>query len=359
MTIENSAPTADVSTDLVDSGEPVEVDASDADSNDAEYLAEMAKIRGNSKEDEAGDEELDEEEREYREAMAKAKASAKEEKKEAKEKKEKSSEKKDEKGSGKIWKLKVYDKEVEFDASDETKVQQAVQKGLAADKVFADSSKIKKQAENFVRALRTNFEEVLQHKSLGIEEARIRKFCEDYLYEKVRHEQMSPEEKAHAQEKQELEIYRREKAQREAEEKARAKEENTSKLRGDWEKKFIKVLEEADFPATDWSVSRMAYWMKVASARGHKHIQPADVVDLVREDWTRAQSSMYSKMSDSQLLTLLGKENIDRVRKANLARLDREEAAAKPRPQEDAKIEKSKQRIYSSVDEMLRDRRSA
>lgn len=339
--------------------EPVEsAESSEVDANEAEYQAAMAKIRGEQDSDEAGEdeEELSDEEREYREAMAKARGEDKEEKKEAKPKPKEKAEEKKEESARKVWKLKVRGKEVDYDYSDEEKNKQFIQKGLASDDVFQDAAKIKKNAENFVKALQGNFGKVLLHPSLGIPKENIRKWAEEYLYGEIRQESMSPEERARLTEQEELETFRAEKARREEESANRHKEELKERYRSDWSQKFTEALEAGGLPKTVWTLRKMATYMREALAKGYKHIQPADVVHLVKEDWITEQKQMFSNMDGEKLIEILGKETADKIRRANLKRLEGQ-GGAQPTQTNDAKIVKStakKQPLYGSTEEMMR-----
>lgn len=345
----NEAPVTNVEVTDVDVG-------GDSDAADeAAYQAEMAALRGDG--DEEGgesDADLTDEDREYKEAMAKAKGDSKS-KKETKDG-EKSVPKKDEKkeAESKVWKLKVNGKEVEFDASDEANIKSHVQRGLAAQEKFEQSAVIEKRAKNFIEALRTNTEAVLTHPSLNLN---VRKFCEDYLYKTIQHEMMTPEERAHVKEKEELQTFRQEEQRRKSEAAEQEKDELKARYRQDWDKKFTEALQEARLPKTDWTVRRMAEYMRQAIDKGFRHIQPKDVIDMVREDWLHAQKQMYSSMDGDQLIEMLGKDNADKIRKANLRRVETNFGKSNNTSagtNTDVTPTRSPKKVYGSTEEMMR-----
>lgn len=247
-----------------------------------------------------------------------------------------------------VWKLKVNGSEVEFDASDEGRVKQAVQKGLAADAKFQEASTMSKRAEGFLRALKQNPEQVLAHPSLGIN---LREFAENYLYKQIQQESLTPEQRQQQAERDELERYRQTEQQRKAEADTRAREEMKERYRQDYAKQFTEALETGGVPKTDWTVQRMAQYMKQAISKGYKHVKPQDVVTMVKQDWINAQRQMFEHLDGDKLIETVGQDVADKIRKANLAKMQ----AAKAVKQASAPAQaKQPQRTYRSTEELLR-----
>jgi hypothetical protein len=340
--------------------------ADDVDAEEAEYQAEMAKIRGNSKPKSKGDEDdatqgedaEDDEETEYKKAMEKARRS-----KSGKDEEdgEESLPKKDAKKeqAKEVWKLKVNGKEIDFDASDKEAVKREVQKGLAANERFEHSAKIEKQAKSFVQNLQSNFGDVITHPSLGIPKEQIISWAEQYLFrERVQPEMMSPEERERMQEKAELETYRKREAREKQEREAQRVEQLKEQFRADWSKKFAEALDSGGLPKTDWTVTRMAQYMRQAGKNGHKHIQPVDVVEYVQRDWINAQKDLYANMDGEKLLEILGSENVDKIRKANLKRYDSNYGKSSTSVSNGREVTDTKpKKFYGSTEEMMRDTR--
>lgn len=304
---------------------PSEAPATDTSSSEeAEYQAAMAKIRGQK---EASQKELYSEEDPSTEE-------------------DQGEQDQGEQSEDKIWKLKVNGKEIEFDSSDPEAVKREVQKGLAAQQKFEESAKVRRQAEQFIQALQANPEAVLSHPALGIN---VREWAEQYLLKQIQHESLPEEERQRLQEQEELKRYR----DRENEEKARKaaaeKEELREKYRQDWSKKFTEALDANNLPKTDWTVTRMAQYMKQAIAKGHKHIQPGDVVELVKEDWINAQKQMFSNLPGDKLIEVLGKETADKIRKADLAKFQN---GGVKRAGRNSQRSEQPAKVYGSVEEM-------
>lgn len=360
--------TPDVTTEVTDV-EPVEAaEVEDTgDSEEQEYQARMKEIRATEKKTakpKRTDEEVSDDE-EYEAEMAKIKADkksrddarkAEEEENEEKENPKPEAKKKDDKPKEKrILKLKINGKEEDFDATDDGVVAAEIQKGRAAQEKFKEASTIRKQALNFVEALKTNPIAALSHPSLGLD---LKKICEEYLYENVvKQEMMSPEERQREQEKRELEAYRKAEADRKAQKENQDKETMKEKYRQDWSVKFKDALSQTGLPATDWTVKRMAEYMKVAISKGHKHIQPIDVAKQVKEDWERAAKDLYSSVDGEKLIELIGKDNVDKIRKANLKRYDDSNFTKPETTTTQSRPQTRKTETYSSKEEMMRSMR--
>lgn len=249
----------------------------------------------------------------------------------------------------KIWKLKVDGQELDFDATDEEAVKRAVQKTHAADKRMHEAAMTRKQAEKFIDLLKTNPRAVLEHPGLGLD---LKQLAEQVIWENLQQQAKTPEEREREAERAELEEYRKEKARREAETKEADREQLKEKYRQDWSKKFSEALDSARLPKTDWTVQRMAAYMRQALAKGHRHIQPADVVEFVREDWRSAQREMFASLDGDDLIKTLGEDVAEKIRKAELRKFQADSPRSDP-----AREEPAEQRKYGSVEEMLRDQR--
>ena len=251
----------------------------------------------------------------------------------------------------KIWKLKVDGAEVEYDASDEEKVIRDLQKAHAADKRMNEASMTRKQAERFIELLKTNPRAVLEHPSLGVDlKGLAEKIVWDSMQTAAKKAAQSPEDVQREAEKAELERLRAEDAKRKADAKQAEKDELKEKYRKDWSTKFQAELAKAGVPKTDWTLTRMAAYMRQALAKGHTHVQPADVVDFVREDWQAAQREMFASLEGDDLINTLGEEVAEKVRKAQLARF----SGGKVPEKAPESTSKEPRKRYATVEDMMR-----
>ncbi|NCN38766.1 MAG: hypothetical protein GW914_00100, partial [Candidatus Aenigmarchaeota archaeon] len=220
----------------------------------------------------------------------------------------------------KVWKLKVNGKEIEFDASNEDKVKAEVQKAFAAQEKFQHASKVQKQAEQFLEMLQRDPEAVLSHPSLGVN---LREFAENYLYKQLQEERLSPEEKQSKIEKQELEQYRAEREEQKKAQEAEKMEQLKEQYRQDYQQKFVSALEKTGIPKTDWSIKRMADYMREAIRRGHSNISPEDVAPMVKQDWLSAQRELLSSLDGEQLIEMVGKDTAEKIRKHQVGQVNK------------------------------------
>lgn len=227
----------------------------------------------------------------------------------------------------KIWKLNVYGKDQEFDASDEESVKKIVQKGLAADQRFAQAAEVEKQMQTLVRALRENPEKVLLNERLGhnpemlVEKIlsalgpKARKAAEKYMSQIVDEELMDPKDREILQHKRKLEEYEAQK--KDAENKARMEQIAQAKAhyQGEYERDIVSALESSGLPKTAATVKRMAYYLYQGLQRGIE-LKAADVVDLVKKDYTQEQIELFGATDGDALLSILGPELTQKVVRA-------------------------------------------
>lgn len=253
----------------------------------------------------------------------------------------------------KIWKLKIDGKEEEFDATDEEAVKREVQKGRASQRRFEQAARVQKQAEAFIENLVRDPFSVLEHPQLANRIPDLRDRVEKWLYGKVQHDSMTPEQKQAMAEKRELEQYR---TQRETEKAARERQRLDGlkeQKRQELTQQFTEAMDTGGLPVTDWTVQRMANYMKQARAKGMSHIKPTDVVDLVRNDWLAAQRQMFGRLEGTKLIEILGKDTADKIRRADLAALEGSRAPQQNRASAPASQRApAEERRFASAEEM-------
>lgn len=251
-------------------------------------------------------------------AKKKAKPQAKEETEadESENEDEQGSEEDEEQDSGKIWKLKVNEKEYEVDSSNTDQIKQLVQKGLSAQQRYTEAAAIRNQAQSFINALKNDPVKVLTHPSLGLN---FRDVAEKYLYQQLQHDNMSDEEKQQHAEKEELEKYRAEELERKRSDEQKKLEKLKEEYRENYQQQFIEALKESNIPKNDWSIKRMADYMREAIRRGAKNITPKQIAPLVKQDWENAQRELLSSLDGDDLINMLGKETAEKIRKHQIA----------------------------------------
>jgi len=243
-------------------------------------------------------------------------------------------------------KLKAGDQEVEVKSLEE--LTRIAQKGFGAEKKFQEAAKLRQQAEGLIETLKDNPIELMRHPALR---EKFEAAAEELIWEKIQKEQMTQEERELADSKAELERYRRQEQERQKAEQVRQRQELEAKYRADYQKQFVEALETGGIPKSDWSVQRMALYMKQALAQGYKNITPADVVPLVKKDWQKAQADLYGALDGDRLIETLGADVVEKIRKADVSKF-------KQRPQATGKVGGAEQtqaprRRYTSPDQLL------
>ena len=188
----------------------------------------------------------------------------------------------------KSFKIKVDGKELEIP---EDKVPQMLQKAIGAEKRFEEANKIKQEAYEFANYIKTNPIEAMKRAGVDFE-----KLAVDHVYEQVRYDAMSDEEKrAHDLEKdnqikdQELQRYKDQEAaeikRREEQEQERKLQQSAIQQQQILEQQMIQALDGSDLPKNKFTVSRIVQYMKSAISKGYMDVTPQDVLKYVESDY--------------------------------------------------------------------------
>lgn len=219
----------------------------------------------------------------------------------------------------KIWKLKADGEEFDFDASDEEAVKREIMKARGADKRFKDAAQQRHEAEQFLSMLKDpkSLRKVLADPRIGVD---VKKFAEDYLWEQIQEQKMSPEERAARDERRELEELRSERDREKEARSVREKEAQIAHFERQYEDTIVKALDTGKIPKTNASVKRMAELLSVAIDKG-LDLSPAELVEEVRKDFLSDISSLLNASDGDMLMQFLGEANAEKLRKADLKRL--------------------------------------
>ncbi len=197
----------------------------------------------------------------------------------------------------------------------------------AADKRFQEAAEMKKSAESFMQRLKSNPIEALKDPSLGHD---VRKLAEEYLVAQIQEEMMDPKDR----ELRDLKKYKEGKDAEEMTAKEQAEAERKEVLRtqyaDEYQEGIIQALETSGLPRTPFTVRKMAYYMAEGLKR-ELNLSPKDVLPLVKEDYMEEHKHFFSALDGESLIDFVGKENADKLRKHDLARLKRPGLTTPPR----------------------------
>lgn len=209
-------------------------------------------------------------------------------------------------------KLKIEGQELELP---EDEVIKLAQKGKYADKQLQSASQARKQAEELIRLLKTDPMAALQHEALGLD---VKKIISDYVNKQATDARLTPEQK----ELRDLRKMKQEQEEnaRKSQETAREQEinERAGVIQQEIESEITEVLSTSGLPKTNYTVQRIAHYMKLALTKGYKNVTPKSVLPLVKEDFIRTQNDMYGQADEDTLAEMLGDELLSKVVKAHL-----------------------------------------
>lgn len=239
------------------------------------------------------------------------------------------------------FKLKVDGKEVEreIDLSDEEFLKNQLQLAEVSRKRMQENAEMKKLFEQEIGRLQNKEElwKVMQELGHNPDD-----LVREYMEERIKEQEMSPEEKERIKLQKEIEEYRKkEKELREQAEKAQM-----SKLEQEAAMQLDEEIDQAlsantSLPKTPFVVKRIADTLLWAINNGHKDATVEDVVPVVENEISREMGDYFDSLPEEALERVVRKKNLERLRKK---RLDRS---------------KSKPKTLSSVNEVTKDKKSS
>lgn len=242
----------------------------------------------------------------------------------------------------KKYKVKVDGSEVEVD---EDELLRGYQRAKSAAKRFEEAAKMKKEAEQLSALLKSDTADAIK-RSGGNPQEWAEKFLAG-IYEEEELAKKDPKELEIRKLKKQLEEVNK----KETDKKAKEEQDQHAKLltqyEADYTKQITSALEKSGLPKTPFTVKRMAQYMARAMDAG-MDIAASDVVDYVKEDYINDFKGFFSQSNEDLLMQVLGKENADKIRRAELKKIKEKTpptpTATKPvanaKPEEDQKPKK-------------------
>lgn len=217
-------------------------------------------------------------------------------------------------------KLKVDGKEsvatVEQLIRDRQKYEAANKRFQEAKELYAKGEMSQKQLKEFIGYMKNNTGEALKH--LGIDP---RQFAENLLMDAIKYEQMSPEQRELIEAKKKLSTYENEAKSRQEQEKRAEFQKQVEVERKRYDQEFSKALQAADIEQDPYAVARLAQYMQAAIKSGRRDASPMDFVENLKQDFHKQSIGYLKRLSAEKLLESIPAEIIDKIRKADLARV--------------------------------------
>lgn len=229
-------------------------------------------------------------------------------------------------------KVKIDGNETELD---ESEVIAGYQLRRASDGRFQEAAKLRQQAEEVIKLLKTNPRAALQHPAIG---ADVRKLAEEILQEELENELLDPKDREIRTLKSTLKA--KEDAERQAQETVVAKEKKQAEAEymTKYETGIKSALQQSGLPLTNLTATRMIHYLKNAMAAGYD-AEPSDVVELVREDYVNEIKQLFGASDGTTLASLLGEDGLKKVRQHDISRLKSPTDAPKPAPVDDTDVD--------------------
>ncbi len=225
------------------------------------------------------------------------------------------------------FKLKVDGEEFEeeIDWNDKERIKRALQMERVANKRMSEKANIDKDMRQLVSLLQTQPDAVLAELGHDVE-----KFAQDVLNRKLEEMQKSPEQKEKEAMQKELERLRKEaEGSKKAQEEAEMLRERQLAI-VDYDNQIDEALaNNPDLPKNSYVVKRIADLMMFALQNNMPNITVKDIVPVLKKEIHSEWGDMFSQMPEDILERVVGKDNINRVRKAVVKKQKEVAATAK------------------------------
>lgn len=225
-----------------------------------------------------------------------------------------------------IRKLKVAGQEREWDLSNEEETLRAIAKGLGADEVFRKTARDREEFENALKIIQGGGDPKKIDAALRKVGIDPEKFAEQLVWEKIQREQREAEWAKDPAAKKRWEDEQELIARRAADEAAREagltqkQRDDQARFESGYAKKIEAALDLGKIPKTPEAVARMADELMIAVENG-LDLSAEEIVAKVRDDYAGEISTICNGMDGDQLIQFLGAANLEKIRKADLARL--------------------------------------
>lgn len=227
-------------------------------------------------------------------------------------------------------------------------LKKMAQKGLGADAAFRKAKAERDQATQVLRAIQESPFEILKH----IHGDKLRDMMEEYVYNNLKQDQMSPEEKKMLADQARLKEYEEKERKRNEEEMTAKQQQAVEHYKQVYTQKIGKSLELAGLPKTEEAARRALGYYQKAFTKGIQ-IDPQTVGELVKEDYDREIGGNLGELDGDALMAMLGEKTVEKISKALLKKHQTKNSGFMPpsRQPEPRQTESAPKRHYITEDE--------
>jgi|WetSurMetagenome_2_1015567.scaffolds.fasta_scaffold25996_3 hypothetical protein len=223
---------------------------------------------------------------------------------------------------------KLSDKIKQQVLSAERKTRDADKRYQQIARIQKDYDLSQKQMGRLAELLKTNPRSILENPALGLD---IHKLAEEILWEKIQREKMDPKDRELAELKARIAERDKSDEKSKAEREEQEMDAKVEAAKAKYRDMIGKAVEESKLPNTKKVVAQMAYYIKLYNQSG-KDIDMKAIAAQVKKDHMEWQSQFLESAPDDELLSLVPKSVLDRIRKADLSDLRAKGLAPKPGP---------------------------
>jgi hypothetical protein len=214
----------------------------------------------------------------------------------------------------------------------DAQIEQRASLSEAAQERFQEAAQMRKQAEAVLSRFRDPRAAIqaLQDPSLGLTKEQIREAFEDwYTEEFVEPETLTPEQKKLREYEAQIKRYADEEKSREEQKVNQEREAMTAHARQELQAQIIDVIETGGLPKTNFTVQRIAHWMRKNHQNGFN--APTElIVAQVRRERDEVIKSLVDVSDGASLIQMLGDDIINKIRRYDLDQLRAVRAGGQP-----------------------------
>lgn len=215
---------------------------------------------------------------------------------------------------------KEYDEELPFEIPDTPEAMKYMQNKLQMDKLARvksqESANQQKMITEFMDALKKNPRKVLSDPSIGVD---LKRIAAELIEEEIENSKKSPEQLEREKLESELKAMKEEREKEKEEFNKRELDRLQQQEFERYDMLMSKAIEKSDLPKSPYIIKKMADYMLMGLQKGID-VTPDDVLPLIREEMQNDLKEMFAVMPEDIIESIVGKENINRIRKKNLQR---------------------------------------
>lgn len=215
---------------------------------------------------------------------------------------------------------KEYDEELPFEIPDTKEAQDYMRKQLQLAKLSQSKSEeystLEKQAVEFIQQLKKNPRAILEDPTIGID---FKKLVADFIEEEMENSKKSPEQLELEKSKAELKRLKEEREKEKEESRKKSQEQLEQQYFDKYQTQLNTALEKSTLPKNDYVRNQLIDLM-VLAAESKIDVDVNDLVPIVEQDFKTMLKAMFDISPEEVIEQLVGKENINKIRKKNLTK---------------------------------------